>query len=223
MSWGISDCFRSLSLSQGQVPHALLTRPPLSCPNASRRINWNNSVRLECVRHAASVHPEPGSNSRNILYTVLSDYIPILSSFCSALLLFCKSFYFLFGIASSLHFSLQFLVYFYTLYFLSLSYISIWCVVQFSRIKGQSILLCCTRCSPTLTAARRAVQVSALNARSILLCCTRCSPALTAALRAVQVSALNTRKFFFRAALLADSLYIIPLVFTLVKGFFKLF
>ena len=56
-----------------------------------------------------------------------------------------------------------------------------------------------------------------------LLCCTWCSPALTAALRAVQVSALNTRKFFFRAVLLADSLYIIPLVFTLVKGFFKLF
>ena len=25
----------------------------------------NNSVRLECVMHAASVHPEPGSNSLN--------------------------------------------------------------------------------------------------------------------------------------------------------------
>ena len=35
--------------------------------------------------------------------------------------------------------------------------------------------------------------------------------------------ASNTRKFFFRAALLADSLYIIPLVFTLVKWFFKVF
>ena len=73
MSWGISDCFRSLSLSQGQVPHALLTRPPLSCPNASRRINWNNSVRLECVRHAASVHPEPGSNSRNLVFYLLAE------------------------------------------------------------------------------------------------------------------------------------------------------
>ena len=49
---------------QRQVAHALLTRPPLSCLNASRRINSNNSVRLECVMHAASVHPEPGSNSR---------------------------------------------------------------------------------------------------------------------------------------------------------------
>ena len=73
MSWGISDCFRSLSLSQGQVPHALLTRPPLSCLNASRRINWNNSVRLECVRHAASVHPEPGSNSRNLVFYLLTE------------------------------------------------------------------------------------------------------------------------------------------------------
>ena len=49
---------------QRQVAHALLTRPPLSYFNASRRINQSNSVRLECVMHAASVHPEPGSNSR---------------------------------------------------------------------------------------------------------------------------------------------------------------
>ena len=35
----------------------LLTRTPLTC---FRRIR---SVRLACVRHAASVHPEPGSNS----------------------------------------------------------------------------------------------------------------------------------------------------------------
>ena len=27
----------------------------------------HNSVRLACVKHAASVHPEPGSNSRNIV------------------------------------------------------------------------------------------------------------------------------------------------------------
>ena len=88
MLCGISDCFRSLFRSKGQVPHALLTRPPLTQDRSPL------SVRLECVRHAASVHPEPGSNSRNILYTVLADYIPVLSSFCSALLLFCKSFIF---------------------------------------------------------------------------------------------------------------------------------
>ena len=48
-----------------QVTHALLTRPPL-------RQTWFLpklqsafvSVRLACVKHAASVHPEPGSNSR---------------------------------------------------------------------------------------------------------------------------------------------------------------
>ena len=146
--------------SQGQVAHALLTRPPLSWKIVTRRIWSDNSVRLECVRHAASVHPEPGSNSRKYsIYSPFGLHIN-LSSFCSALLLFCKSFYFLFGIASSLHFSLQFLVYFVTLYFLSLSYISIWCVVQFSRIKGRSALLRCTWCSPAPTAALRAVQVS---------------------------------------------------------------
>jgi hypothetical protein len=37
--------------------HVFLTRPPL--PLSLRREN----VRLACVRHAASVYPEPGSNS----------------------------------------------------------------------------------------------------------------------------------------------------------------
>ena len=46
-----------LSPSKGQVAYALLTRSPL-------RIYRNKfSVRLACVRHAASVRPEPGSNS----------------------------------------------------------------------------------------------------------------------------------------------------------------
>ena len=43
-----------------QVIHALLTRPPLS---HSPSENFKCFVRLACVRHAASVHPEPGSNS----------------------------------------------------------------------------------------------------------------------------------------------------------------
>ena len=46
-----------LSPTVWQVAHALLTRPPLIRP---RR---DFTVRLECVMHAASVHPEPGSNS----------------------------------------------------------------------------------------------------------------------------------------------------------------
>ena len=43
-----------------QVTHALLTRPPLSHFPSE---NFKRFVRLACVRHAASVHPEPGSNS----------------------------------------------------------------------------------------------------------------------------------------------------------------
>ena len=48
-----------------QVTHALLTRPPLShiifIPEGNPLICF---VRLACVKHAASVHPEPGSNSQ---------------------------------------------------------------------------------------------------------------------------------------------------------------
>ena len=69
MSWGISVRFQTLSPIQRQVAHALLTRPPLNYLCASRRINKSNSVRLECVMHAASVHPEPGSNSRKNYFT----------------------------------------------------------------------------------------------------------------------------------------------------------
>ena len=65
---GISTRFRVLSPCIRQVPHALLTRPPLGCQHFRSQqagIFKNGSpVRLACVRHAASVHPEPGSNSR---------------------------------------------------------------------------------------------------------------------------------------------------------------
>ena len=47
-----------------QVTHALLTRPPLSHKIISPEGNQIKCfVRLACVKHAASVHPEPGSNS----------------------------------------------------------------------------------------------------------------------------------------------------------------
>ena len=47
-----------------QVTHALLTRPPLSQISLHpERFEDKCFVRLACVRHAASVHPEPGSNS----------------------------------------------------------------------------------------------------------------------------------------------------------------
>ena len=54
---GISSCFQLLSQSQGQIAHVLLTRSPLVYPRRGL------TVRLACVKHAASVRPEPGSNS----------------------------------------------------------------------------------------------------------------------------------------------------------------
>ena len=60
MLYGISTSFPVLSRLERQVAHALLTRPPLRFKEQAPQI----SVRLECVMHAASVHPEPGSNSR---------------------------------------------------------------------------------------------------------------------------------------------------------------
>ena len=61
---GISSRFQLLSPCTGQVTHALLTRPPLSIQSLHPEgIRLSIFVRLACVRHAASVHPEPGSNS----------------------------------------------------------------------------------------------------------------------------------------------------------------
>ena len=56
-SSGISHSFPWLFRSAGQVPHVLLTRSPVS-PGRSPVL-----PRLACVRRAASVRPEPGSNS----------------------------------------------------------------------------------------------------------------------------------------------------------------
>ena len=60
---GISSHFWLLSPSIRQVTHALLTRPPLEINQIHRSFNKVFPVRLACVKHAASVHPEPGSNS----------------------------------------------------------------------------------------------------------------------------------------------------------------
>ena len=58
---GIRPSFPSLSRSTGQITHVLLTRSPLEHPH--HKSNAGLSVRLACVKHAASVRPEPGSNS----------------------------------------------------------------------------------------------------------------------------------------------------------------
>jgi hypothetical protein len=63
---GIRPSFPSLSRSQGQVTHVLLTRSPLG---TSRCCHQLALARLACVMHAASVHPEPGSNSPSEIST----------------------------------------------------------------------------------------------------------------------------------------------------------
>ena len=53
---GLSPAFAGLSPSRRQVTYVLLTRAP-------RYSSEDFRVRLACVRHAASVRSEPGSNS----------------------------------------------------------------------------------------------------------------------------------------------------------------
>ncbi len=55
--FGIRRRFQRLFQREGQIAHVLLTRSPLVY---SRR---SLTARLACVKHAASVRPEPGSNS----------------------------------------------------------------------------------------------------------------------------------------------------------------
>ena len=57
---GIRPSFPGLSQSRGQVAHVLLTRSPLGVTRCCHRVVL---ARLACIKHAASVHPEPGSNS----------------------------------------------------------------------------------------------------------------------------------------------------------------
>ena len=51
---GISTAFAALSPTSRQIP---------TCSSAVRHSHPKVCVRLTCIRHAASVHPEPGSNS----------------------------------------------------------------------------------------------------------------------------------------------------------------
>ena len=59
-SYGIRPIFTGLFRGEGQVGYALLTRAPV---DAHQKQAFLPLVRLACIRHAASVHPEPGSNS----------------------------------------------------------------------------------------------------------------------------------------------------------------
>ena len=57
---GIRPSFPGLSRCRGQVTHVLLTRSPLGATRCCHQVVL---ARLACIKHAASVHPEPGSNS----------------------------------------------------------------------------------------------------------------------------------------------------------------
>ena len=59
IAYGINLTFARLSRSRSQVAYALLTRAPV----AVRVLLLHAAPRLACVKPAASVHPEPGSNS----------------------------------------------------------------------------------------------------------------------------------------------------------------
>ena len=56
---GINPAFAGLSPCGGQVAYVLRTRAPVAAGVLLHRA----APRLACVRPAASVHPEPGSNS----------------------------------------------------------------------------------------------------------------------------------------------------------------
>ena len=78
MLCGISSRFQLLSPTERQVPHALLTRSPLNLNRSS------SSVRLACVRHAASVRPEPGSNSQKMVSKQLMLLKSVFQVICSS-------------------------------------------------------------------------------------------------------------------------------------------
>ena len=103
---GISSRFQLLSPGMGQVAHALLTRPPLSHKIFSPEGNQIKCfVRLACVKHAASVHPEPGSNSH-----VLKLFSKKMTSLCEPIRVAdfkCEHIPFFNGLPSSFEYPVQ--------------------------------------------------------------------------------------------------------------------
>ncbi len=61
---GINPRFHGLFPCKGQVPYAVRTRAPVVSGVQALPV----TPRLACVRPAASVHPEPGSNSSSLSY-----------------------------------------------------------------------------------------------------------------------------------------------------------
>ena len=74
-----------LSPCNSQIAHALLTRPPLGRQEQAP----SYLVRLACLKHAASVRPEPGSNSIVKLFTISRLFrLIIVASVLDAFFLF---------------------------------------------------------------------------------------------------------------------------------------
>ena len=82
----VSNCYPPCTR---QVTHALLTRPPLSHKIISPEGNQIKCfVRLACVKHAASVHPEPGSNSHvkkliSVKLNLANSFIQVANKFAT--------------------------------------------------------------------------------------------------------------------------------------------
>ena len=70
--WDISTSFPVFCPCTGQVAHVLRTRTPLVTSVLLHRV----TVRLACIRPAASVHPEPGSNSPLYLFLFFFLSVP---------------------------------------------------------------------------------------------------------------------------------------------------
>ena len=73
---------------QGRLPTRYSPVRHSVSPDSIRKLPRNRFVRLACVRHAASVHPEPGSNShvKNLILfkKSLGFFLePFLLGFCS--------------------------------------------------------------------------------------------------------------------------------------------
>ena len=75
-SW-ISRRFHRLSTGNGHVAHALRTLPPVAAMTLPPRA----APRLACVKPAASVHPEPGSNSSLYIHYIILSSTPTTSFF----------------------------------------------------------------------------------------------------------------------------------------------
>ena len=99
---GFTSRFQLLSPCMRQVTHALLTRPPLSHKRLQTEVICLKCfVRLACVKHAASVYPEPGSNSHvqfsvqfcaNAFLSVCVSYLKDFTVFIGCSLYYAKNF-----------------------------------------------------------------------------------------------------------------------------------